>query len=230
MTTVKGAVALVTGGQRGLGQAFAQALLDEGAAKVYVTARQPTPTEDPRLVPLPLDVTDEQSILRLAEAAPDVNIVINNAGTIAPAGLTEISPDDTRAVFETNVFGPLRVAQVFAPILAANGGGALVDIHSVLSWIAGSGVYGASKAAFWSVTNSLRPILARSGTQVLGVHLGYAKTDMTAALDVPKIDPADVARGTVAAILAGDTEYLADDVSRFAKGALTGPPEALAMV
>ncbi|GLY31344.1 SDR family oxidoreductase [Kineosporia sp. NBRC 101731] len=230
MTTVKGAVALVTGGQRGLGQAFAQALLAEGAAKVYVTARQPAPTGDPRLVPLPLDVTDEHSILRLAESAPDVNIVINNAGTIAPVALTEISPDDARAVFETNVFGPLRVAQVFAPILAANGGGALVDIHSVLSWLAGSGVYGASKAALWSVTNSLRPILARSGTQVLGVHLGYARTDMTAALDVPKIDPADVAKGTVAAILAGDTEYLADEVSRFAKGALTGPPEALAMV
>ncbi|MBT0770713.1 SDR family oxidoreductase [Kineosporia sp. J2-2] len=230
MTTINGAVALVTGGQRGLGRAFTQALLDAGAAKVYVTARQPVPDDDPRIVPLPLDVTDEQSVLRLAAAAPDVSILVNNAGTTVRGDLTEIGLDDTRTVFETNVFGPLRVAQVFAPVLAANGGGALVDIHSVLSWLAGSGVYGASKAAFWSLTNSLRPVLGKAGTQVLGVHLGYARTDMTAALDVPKIEPDEVAQGMVAALLNGDTEYLADDVSRFAKSALTGPPEALAIV
>ncbi|GAB6900618.1 SDR family oxidoreductase [Kineosporia succinea] len=230
MTTVSGSVALVTGGQRGLGRAFAQALLDAGAAKVYVTARNPVPTDDPRLVPLPFDVTDEQSVRNLALAAPDVTIVVNNAGVTVPAPVTEASLADARTIFETNVFGPLRVAQVFAPILAANGGGALVDIHSVLSWLAGSGLYGASKAALWSLTNSLRPVLGKAGTQVLGVHLGYADTDMTARLDVPKIDPADVARGMVEALVAGDSEYLADDASRWAKGALSGPPEALAIV
>ncbi|GAB3256150.1 SDR family oxidoreductase [Kineosporia babensis] len=233
MTTVNAAVALVTGGQRGLGRAFAQALLEQGAAKVYVTARQPRPEQDPRLVPLPLDVTDEASILRLGESAPDVNIVVNNAGLGAHGPLTEASLDQARAVFETNVFGPLRVAQVFAPILASNGGGALVDVHSVLSWLGSNGsfgVYGASKAAFWSLTNSLRPELGKSGTHVLGVHLGFADTDMAAGLDVPKNDPADVARGMVEALVAGESEYLADDVSRMAKTLLAGPPEALAIV
>jgi NAD(P)-dependent dehydrogenase (short-subunit alcohol dehydrogenase family) len=230
MTTVKNAIVLVTGGQRGLGKAFTEALLAEGAAKVYVTAREPKPSQDPRIVPLPLDVNDEQSILRLAEAAPDVTIVINNAGATVRHPLTGITLEDTRNLFETNVFGPLRVAQLFAPILAANGGGALVNIHSALSWLAGSGVYGASKAALWSLTNSLRPILAASGTQVLGVHLGYANTEMTAALDVEKVEPADVAKGLVAALLNGDTELLADDASRWAKSLLTGAPETLVIV
>jgi NAD(P)-dependent dehydrogenase (short-subunit alcohol dehydrogenase family) len=230
MTTVKDAVVLVTGGQRGLGKAVTDALLNEGAAKVYVTAREPRPSTDPRIVPLALDVNDEQSILRLAEAAPDVTVVINNAGATVRSPLTEISLEDTRNLFETNVFGPLRVTQLFAPILAANGGGAVVNVSSVLSWLAGSGVYGASKAALWSLTNSLRPILGASGTQVLGVHLGYTDTDMTAALDVPKNDPADVAKGLVAALVNGDTEYLADDVSRYAKSLLTGDPKTLVIV
>ena len=230
MTTVKNAVVLVTGGQRGLGKAFTEALLAEGAAKVYVTARTPKPTEDPRIVPLPLEVNDEQSILRLAEAAPDVTIVINNAGATVRSPLTEITLEDTRNLFETNVFGPLRVAQVFAPILARNGGGALVNIHSALSWLSGFGVYGASKAALWSLTNSLRPLLGQAGTQVLGVHLGFANTDMTAALDVAKIEPADVAKGLVAALLNGDTEFLADDASRYAKSLLTGDPKTLVIV
>ncbi len=230
MTTVKNAVVLVTGGQRGLGKAFTDALLAEGAAKVYVTARTPKPSEDPRIVPLPLEVNDEQSILRLAEAAPDVTIVINNAGATVRQGLTEVGLEDTRNLFETNVFGPLRVAQVFAPILAANGGGALVNVSSALSWLAGSGIYGASKAALWSLTNSLRPLLAKAGTQVLGVHLGYTDTDMTAALDVPKNDPADVAKGLVVALVNGDSEYLADDASRYAKSLLTGDPKTLVIV
>jgi len=227
MTIVNGATVLVTGGQRGLGKAFVAELLERGAAKVYATARTPRPDDDPRIVPVALDVTDAASIAALAGLATDVSIVINNAGALAAGPLTEIALDDVRAVFETNVFGALGVAQAFAPIIAANGGGALVDIHSVLSWAAGAGAYGASKAALWSITNSLRVELAPAGTQVVGAHLGYTDTDMIRGLDTVKNDPRDVARTAIAALENGEVEVLADDVSRYYKRALSGPVAGL---
>ncbi|MFE3138431.1 SDR family oxidoreductase [Streptomyces scopuliridis] len=229
MTTVSGATALVTGGQRGLGRAFVQELLEAGAAKVYATARTPVAESDPRIVPLPLEVTDGDSVAELARTAGDVSIVINNAGISGGGPLTDVGIDEVRAVFEANVFGALRVAQAFAPVLAARGGGALVDIHSALSWAAGAGVYGATKAALWSLTNSLRLELAPQGTQVVGVHLGYTDTDMIRGLDVVKNDPRDVARDVVAALEKGESEVLADEVSRAFKAALSGPVEGLSI-
>ncbi|MFD5778659.1 SDR family oxidoreductase [Streptomyces sp. NPDC126933] len=230
MTTVNGATVLVTGGQRGLGRAFVQGALEAGAAKVYATARTPAPESDRRIVPLPLEVTDAKSVAELARRTGDVSIVVNNAGIGSGAPLAEADMDEVRAVFDANVFGALRVAQAFAPILAANGGGALIDIHSVLSWAAGSGAYGATKAALWSLTNSLRLELAPQGTQVLGVHLGYTDTDMVRGLDVPKNDPRAVVRDVLAALENGETEVLADDVSRAFKAALSGPVEGLSVV
>lgn len=229
MTDIVGATVLVTGGQRGLGQAFVQELLDAGAAKVYATARVPVPSDNSRVIPLALEVTDATSVAAAAAAAPDVTIVINNAGIVGRGSLLTMDLDDARAVFEANVLGALRVAQAFAPALAANGGGALVDIHSALSWASGSGVYGASKAAFWSLTNSLRIELAAQGTQVVGVHLGYTDTDMTKGIDAPKNDPRDVARDVLVAIEKGETEVLADEVSRHFKAALSGPVEGLSV-
>ncbi|MFJ5686766.1 SDR family oxidoreductase [Streptomyces sp. NPDC093099] len=229
MTTVNGAIALVTGGQRGLGRAFVEELLEAGAAKVYATARTPVAESDPRIVPLPLEVTDGDSVAELARRAGDVSIVINNAGVFAGGSLTEVGIDEVRALFEANVFGALRVAQAFAPALAARGGGALVDIHSALSWAAGAGVYGATKAALWSLTNSLRLELAPQGTQVVGVHLGYTDTDMIRDLDVVKNDPRDVARDVITALEKGESEVLADEVSRVFKAALSGPVEGLSM-
>ncbi|MFF1418540.1 SDR family oxidoreductase [Streptomyces sp. NPDC058280] len=229
MTTVNGATVLVTGGQRGLGRAFVQGALEAGAAKVYATARTPAPESDPRIVPLPLEVTDAKSVAELARRTGDVSIVVNNAGIGSGAPLAEADMDEVRAVFDANVFGALRVAQAFAPILAANGGGALIDIHSVLSWAAGSGAYGATKAALWSLTNSLRLELAPQGTQVLGVHLGYTDTDMVRGLDVPKNDPRAVVRDVLAALENGEAEVLADDVSRAFKAALSGPVEGLSV-
>jgi NAD(P)-dependent dehydrogenase (short-subunit alcohol dehydrogenase family) len=179
------------------------------------------------MVALPLDVTDAGSVTALAQSAPDVSIVINNAGIAGSGPLWTADIDDVRAIFETNVFGALRVAQAFAPILAAQGGGALVNIHSALSWIAGAGAYGASKAAFWSVTNSLRLELAAQGTQVVGVHLGYADTDMTKHITAPKSDPRKIATEVLAGLAAGASEVLADDVSRSVKSALSGPVENL---
>src|SRR5918993_5585371 len=135
--------------------------------------------------------------------ATDTTIVLNNAGALAPSSMLDADLDEVRALFETNVFGPLAVAQAFAPVLTANGGGALVDIHSALSWYAAGNAYSATKAAFWSVTNSLRLELAPRGTQVVGVHLGYTDTPMIADLDVPKGRPDDIVRRVYDGLEAG---------------------------
>jgi NAD(P)-dependent dehydrogenase (short-subunit alcohol dehydrogenase family) len=227
MTSIQGSVVLVTGGQRGLGEALVEEFLASGASKVYATARQPHPSDDPRIVALALEVNDDASVAAVAEVAEDVTIVVNNAGTTKRGSLLDVDIDDAKEVFETNVFGALRVAQSFAPILAANGGGALVDIASALTWAAGSNVYGATKAALWSLTNSLRLELASQRTLVVGVHLGYTDTDMTHGLNVIKNDPRDVARQVVDAIAEDRTEVLADDVSRRLKAAVAGPVEGL---
>jgi NAD(P)-dependent dehydrogenase (short-subunit alcohol dehydrogenase family) len=227
MNAVPGSVALVTGGQRGLGQAVADALLAAGAAKVYVTARTPSPSTDPRLVPLALDVTERQSVINLAARAGDVSILVNNAGESEHEAIATVSDNKMWRVFDVNVFGLLRVSQEFAPILAANGGGSLVNILSVQSFTAGAGIYGASKSAAWSITNSLRGALAGQGTRVLGAHLSYTDTDMIRDLDVVKNPAADVAGQIVGAIEANAAELLADESSRAFKAALSGPVEAL---
>ncbi|MET8423177.1 SDR family oxidoreductase [Nocardia sp. NPDC004860] len=229
MTTIEGANVLVTGGQRGLGRAFAREFLDRGAAKVYVSARKPESSDDPRIVPVELEVTDPDSISAVAERAGDVSIVVNNAGVLRPAPLLQTEMADVVETFETNVFGPLRIARAFAPILAANGGGALVDIHSVLSWSSGAAAYGASKAALWSITNSLRIELAGQGTQVVGVHLGFADTDMVKAIAAPKISPAEVAAAVADGLEQGAAEVLVDDFTRQVKAALSGPVESLVL-
>ncbi|GAB3396002.1 SDR family oxidoreductase [Humibacter soli] len=228
MVQITGRTALVTGGQRGLGAAFAAELLAQGADRVYVTARTPRPTDDPRLVPVALDVTDSESVARLAtEVGRDVSVVVNNAGISGGRNTLDSTIDEMKTVFETNVWGAVRIAQAFAPVLTSHESSALVDIHSALSWLAGVGAYGASKAALWSFTNSLRVELAPQGVQVLGVHLGYADTDLIAGLDVAKVTPQFVATQTIAALLAGEDEVLVDDTSRFVKSQLTGPVGAL---
>jgi NAD(P)-dependent dehydrogenase (short-subunit alcohol dehydrogenase family) len=227
MVNIKGSTVVVTGGQRGLGKAIVEEFLRRGAAKVYATARAPKPSEDPRIVSVELEVTKSDSVAALANTASDADIVINNAGILAGLKLLDSDIEEVREVFETNYFGALRVAKAFAPVLAENGGGALVDISSVLSWVGGFGGYGDSKAAIWSLSNSLRIELEKQGTLVTSVHLGYTETDMTSGLDVPKNDARDVAREIVDGIERGDAEVLADDVTRYYKAALSGPVEAL---
>ena len=226
MVEIVGKAALVTGGQRGLGRAFVEELLDRGASTVYATARDPKPSEDPRVRAVPLDVTDAASVAALARQAADVDIVFNNAGVLFPGPLLTQPMSEIDATFATNVFGALRVAREFAPVLAAYRG-VLVDMHSVLSWGAGSGAYGASKAALWSISNSLRIELAAQHVRVVGVHLGLADTAMTARLQVSKISPARVARRVLDGIEEGENEILVDDVSRAVKSALAGPVEGL---
>src|SRR6202000_383263 len=179
MVNIKGSTVVVTGGQRGLGKAIVDEFLQRGAAKVYATARAPKPSDDPRVVSVELDVTKADSVAALAVTAADADIVVNNAGVLGAPKLLDADIEEIREVFETNYFGALRVAKAFAPILAENGGGALVDIASALSWVAGFGGYGDSKAALWSTTNSLRVELEKQGTLVTGVHLGYTETEMT---------------------------------------------------
>jgi NAD(P)-dependent dehydrogenase (short-subunit alcohol dehydrogenase family) len=229
MTSIDGAVALVTGGRRGLGRAFVDALVGHGAAKVYATARKPEPSEHPHVVTETLDVTDAVSVRSLAQRTGDVNIVVNNAGVFIPRALLKSTLEDVRATFDTNAYGALREAQTYAPILARNGGGALVNMHSVFSWAPGAGAYGASKAALWSLTNSLRLELAEQKTHVLGVHAGFIDTDMVAAISSPKISPDLVAEKVMEALLADQDEVLIDRVTEQAKAALSGPADQLTL-
>ncbi|CDP89124.1 MULTISPECIES: SDR family oxidoreductase [Mycolicibacterium] len=208
---IQGATAVVTGGQKGLGKAIVDELLARGAAKVYATSRRPEPSTDPRVVVVEAEVTDGDSVARLAALAGDATIVVNNAGVTGGKSLLHSDLGEIRSVLETNLFGPLLVTRAFAPQLA---GGTLVNVASVLSWLPGFGAYGFSKAALWSVTNSLRAELSEQDTNVVGVYLGYTDTPMVADLDVPKNDPADVARQIVDGIESGAAEVLADELTR----------------
>lgn len=227
MAQLSGAVVLVTGANGGLGTEFVGQALQRGARRVYATARQPRAWDDDRVVPLPLDVTGAASVAAAARAAADTTVVINNAGGPGGRSLLAMPLDEVRAAYETNVFGPIAVAQAFAPVLAKNGGGALIDVHSALSWLAQPGAYSSTKAALWAVTNTLRLELAAQGTQVLGAHLGYTDTPMTAALDVAKADPRDIVAAIYDGLEAGDHEVLADDTSRLVKQNLSQPLTAL---
>jgi NAD(P)-dependent dehydrogenase (short-subunit alcohol dehydrogenase family) len=224
---INGSVALVTGGNRGLGAAFARGLLAAGARTVYAGARNPVDSGIPGLVPVRLDVTDPAQVAAAAERLTDVDLVINNAGVFHGAeGLDPGAADALRADLETNLFGTLAVAQAFAPALVANGGGALVNILSVASWrsVTGFTAYGASKAAAWHLTNSLRLNLRPQGTLVVGVHAGYLDTDMAAAVTAPKTAPEVVVAQVLDALREGREEVLVDDVTRQAKAALPADP------
>lgn len=224
---LKNAVALVTGANRGLGRAFAKALLHAGVAKVYAGARDPSTIRLDGAEKIRLDVTRPQDVAAAAEGCRDVTLLINNAGITRGSGfLATGSIEAARAELETNYFGPLALSKAFAPVLAANGGGAIVNVLSVLSWLNLSSLatYCASKAAAWSLTNGLRNELRAQGTQVLGLHVGLMDTDMTKGIDAPKADPADVVRQVLDAIVAGREEVLADEVSRQVKRGLSAEP------
>ena len=220
---IQGAAALVTGANRGLGAAIAQALLDSGA-KVYGAARDTATITNPNVVPVQLDVTNADDVANAARACGDVSIVVNNAGILrSSASLASGAIDAARAELETNFFGPMRIAQAFSPVLRENGGGALVNMLSVLSFVSApqGATYCASKAAAWSLTNALRIELRRQGTLVVAVHAGYIDTDMAVGVDAEKVSPQSVASQIVAALEAGAEEVLADPISEMVKGALS---------
>ncbi|MEU9477893.1 SDR family oxidoreductase [Streptomyces sp. NPDC048191] len=228
MTSIKDSVALVTGGSRGLGKALVEELYARGAAKVYATARDPRTVTHPDAVPLGLEVTDPASVEAAAAQAQDVTILINNAGvSLGATSFLDAPVDDVRREFETNFFGPLLVTRAFAPVIGRNGGGHLLNVHSVLSWLGVAGSYSATKAALWSQTNSLRLELRPRGIEVTGLHVGYIDTDMTSKIDAPKSTPGDIAALALDGVEAGAYEVLADDISRSVKAGLSGDLVAL---
>lgn len=212
---IKDATVLVTGANRGLGLVFTRELLARGARKVYAAARDPATITQPGVQPLRLDVTNPDDVAAAAELASDVTLVINNAG-IAQAGgfLADDSEAVTRRIFETNFFGMLHMSKAFAPILKANGGGALLNVLSVVSWVSGvMAAYSASKAAAWSLTNALRLELAGQNTQVTALHMGFVDTDLARDFDAPKSTAEDIVKRALDGLEAGDDEVLADERS-----------------
>lgn len=219
---VRGSTALVTGANRGIGKAIADELLDRGAARVYAAVRDPSSVKDPRLTAVRLDVTEPAGFQALAAQLSDVTLVVNNAGIGRPATPLQATLEDARAELETNYLSLIASTQAFAPVLAANGGGAVVNVLSIVSWMAAPtlATYSASKSAAWAFSNAARIELKGQGTQVVGVHVGYVDTDLTAGLDTDKVPPQLVASSALDALEAGEPEALVDEASRAVKSAL----------
>lgn len=223
---IEGAVVLVTGANRGIGLAFAQAALRRGARKVYAAMRTPTPIPEGLQV-VTLDVTHAEQVRQAAADCGDVNLLVNNAGIAQQGGyLAADSAVSIQRHLDVNLFGMLRMCQAFAPVLAANGGGAVLNVLSVASWFNSPmlGAYGLSKSAAWALTNGLREELRAQHTQVTALHMGYVDTDMTRAMDVPKTPARDIAERALDGLAAGDEEVLADERTRQIKQGLTGQP------
>jgi NAD(P)-dependent dehydrogenase (short-subunit alcohol dehydrogenase family) len=212
---ISSCTALVTGANRGLGRHFTTELLKRGA-KVYAGARNPESVDIEGAVALAVDITDQASVAAAAEAAGDVTLLINNAGIAADVNLLTGDLDGAHREMETNYFGTLSMVRAFAPVVAGNGGGGILNVLSVLSWVSFPDLSGycASKSAAWSMTNAVRAELVDRGIVVTALHVGLMDTDMAAGIDGPKSDPANVAALALDAVAAGDYEVLADDTSR----------------
>lgn len=221
-------VAIVSGANRGLGKELALELLARGA-KVYAGARNPESVDLPGAIPLQLDITNPESVAAAAGIASDATLLINNAGSSTGTSLLTGKMEDIHLEFDTHVFGTLSMIRTFAPVIESNGGGSILNILSVLSWIniGSEGAYSAAKSAQWGITNSLRLQLAPKKIKVAGLHVGFMDTDMTAGLEAPKSSPTDIARIAIDGIEAGLYEILADDVSRQVQQGFAGGVAAL---
>jgi len=227
---IKNCVALVTGANRGLGKAYTNALRSAGAAKVYAGAREPSSITDPGVVPVKLDVTQPEDVNAAAETCADINLLINNAGIMLAKPM--LAPDSEaafRAEMDVNVFGMLRMVRAFAPVLAKNGGGAIANMLSVVSWFVYpyNATYCASKHAALAVTDAVRIQLKAQGTQVVAVYAGFIDTDMAASVDLPKVSPQRVAERTLAGIREGRDHVHADERSEQIWQAVKTDPAAL---
>ena len=221
------AVVLVTGANRGIGAAFVDGLKQRGAGKIYAAARDVSTVTAEDVHLLELDITDPAQIEAAVRAAGDVQVLINNAGISTGVSLMTGDEASIRREMETNYFGPLLMTRAFAPVLEHNGGGAILNVLSALSWftVPGSGAYAASKAASWMLTDTTRLELAAQGTHVVGVHMGIVDTEMSKGVQAPKIAPSTVAAAGLDAIESAVQEVLADDWATFVKAGLTLGPE-----
>lgn len=218
---IKNSRILVTGASRGIGAALVKKLLDAGAAKIYATARdaaslKPIVALDPeRVVALSLDVTNEASVEKLKGTVPELDLVINNAGALEFGSILEVSPEVLAQQFATNFHGPLLVAKALVPALEKSGAGAIVNVLTLLSMVSAPGMsaYNASKAAAWSMTQSLRASLAPRGVTVHGVFPGAVDTDMLAGVEIDKTSPQHVAASIVAGLEAGQEDIFPDPMS-----------------
>ncbi len=226
------AVVLITGANRGIGEAFAREALARGARRVYAAARDPASVKLPGVLPIQLDVTDPEQVARAARDVRDATLVINNAGVAETGGfLQEGALASAQRQLDVNFFGMLRMAQAFAPVLAANGGGALLNVLSIASWINRPllGTYGATKSAAWALTNGLRHELRAQGTQVTALHMGFVDTDLTRGIEMPKSTPEAIVREALNGLEAGMEEVLADPATQQVRQSLsTATPAYLA--
>jgi NAD(P)-dependent dehydrogenase (short-subunit alcohol dehydrogenase family) len=226
---IQDSTVLVTGANRGIGKAFAEALLERGAMKVYAAVRDVTTVTDPRVVPIELDVTDPDRVAAVARELDDVQVVVNNAGVLNVGIPLSASLDAAQLELETNYLSLVSMTQAFASVLEGNGGGAFVNVLSVFSWVAMPliSTYSASKAAAWNFTNAARIELGRHGTHVVGVFVAGVDTDMAAEFDIDKLPPAVVAASALDALEAGEPEAVVDDYSRAVKAGLSDDQGAL---
>jgi NAD(P)-dependent dehydrogenase (short-subunit alcohol dehydrogenase family) len=216
MIKIQDCVALVTGGNRGLGRAFCEGLLRAGAGKVYAAARDPSKVgiPDSRVVPIALDVTSVADVVSAARGCQDVSLLINNAGVLRDSPMLAMESEAAaRQEMETNYFGVLSMVQRFAPVLAKNGGGAIVNVLSVASWFTAPSMatYCASKAAEEVLTDAIRMQLRSQRTHVAGVYAGYIDTDMSAHVAHAKTSPSQVVSRALAGLEAGLDRIFADD-------------------
>jgi NAD(P)-dependent dehydrogenase (short-subunit alcohol dehydrogenase family) len=222
---IAGSVVFITGASRGLGLAFAKTALRQGASKVYAGVRSVEGFDVPGIIPVQIDVTDEASVLAAAKHCQDTTMLVNNAGIgiVQEGALASNMIELTKHIMDTNTFGLIRTTQAFAPILARNGGGVLVNVLSDVTWFSHPmlAAYAASKSAAWSVTNALRLELSAHQTQVVAVHVGFVDTDLAKGFDVPKTDPEVVAQIVFDGIKNGSLEILVDEGTQFIKSTLS---------
>jgi NAD(P)-dependent dehydrogenase (short-subunit alcohol dehydrogenase family) len=220
---IRGAVALVTGANGGLGRRLTEQLVQRGAAKVYAADRVHDAVRTPGAVPLHIDITDAASVAAVADLATDVTLLVNNAGIFSLTSLLDGPLHEIRALMECHYFGTLCVTRAFAPHLICNAPSAVLNIISAVSWLHPSamGAYASAKTALWAQTDAIREEFEPRGVRVTALHVGYMDTAMVAAIDAPKVDPAAVAVAALDGVERGAVEVLADERARSAKEALS---------
>lgn len=233
---VQKSVAFVTGANRGIGKAYVEALVQAGAFRIYAAARSIDTLSDvvaiapDRIIPVVLDVTSSDQVNAAAQKAQDATLLINNAGVLGAGGLfIDNSVETAHWEMNTNYFGTLSMVRAFAPILQRNGGGAIINMMSVVS-VANAPVfssYSASKAALHSLTQGIRAELAQQGTQVIGVFPGPVDTAMAEAVPAEKFAPSEVAKAALRAIGTGVDDVYPDPVSQGIFFAIAEPLKAV---